>query len=166
MSYYVDPTATTYKLEWTNKILPHDNDKTWKVVAKFALVIMTLGSIFLVTLTRDLTKNVYVWLTTKKPEQPKPLTTGEKAIGSLKLAAAGVFTSVISPFMPIYWISKNQNSIAKWCYASTYVGTTSAILGYLAGPRAACAILAGHAITLSIQPIANYLWSKKDTAKA
>ena len=39
-------------------------------------------------------------------------------------------------------------------------------LNGLAGPRAAYATLAGHAIAYSIKPIANYLWSKKNTSEA
>lgn len=53
-------------------------EKQWKVVAKFASTILSLGTIFLVTLTRDGVKNVYTWLTTKKPAEPKPTTTGQK----------------------------------------------------------------------------------------
>lgn len=156
----------TSKLGWTNKILPQDNDKTWKRIAKFALAFLTLGTIFVVTLTRDLIKNVYSWLTYKKPAEPKPPTTGEKLKESSLAAVNGLLSGVLTPFMPTVQASQAPNSFPKWGFTSAYVGATTALLGYLAGPRAAYATLAGHAIAFSIKPIANYFWTEKDTAQA
>ena len=161
---YIVP--TTSKLGWTNKILPQDRDSTWKRIAKFALCILSLGTIFLVTLTRDGIKNAYTWLTTKKPEQPKPPTTGEKIKDSTLATLNGLFSAVLTPFIPTMQASPAPNSFAKWSFTSAYVGATSGLLYYLAGPRAAYATIAGHAIAYSIQPIANYFWSVKKTVEA
>ncbi|NGX28720.1 MAG: hypothetical protein K940chlam1_00906 [Candidatus Anoxychlamydiales bacterium] len=162
----VNSFSTIHNLEWTDKILPQNTDKTWKVVAKFALVIMTLGSIFLVTLTRDLSKNAFMWLITKKPAEPKPPTTGEKIKeGSLAtlngLLTFALYSTRLCALIPIFKISQTPNSLAKWSFSLAYTGATAAFWGYLERPNLAYAAIATHAIVYSIQPLASYYWSAK-----
>lgn len=68
----------TDTFHYTKTMLPNSQDSTLKKVAKVVLIILSLGSVFIVTFKIDLIRKVAQYFVVKNQEKPKPQTLLEK----------------------------------------------------------------------------------------
>lgn len=160
----VKPVATSFveKLQYTNKVLPKIKDSTWKKVAKWALIILSLGSVFVVSLLMDLTKKLFSKLTYKVPVKPvqEEKTKKEKAVYAYQNVRDGFKDGASEILYATKHYSSLDDKYNKWGMTAGYIAGTAALfaIGDKVGLKGWQSAIGIGLFGTALKPLSDKVW--------
>ncbi len=154
-------TSFVQSFNYTNNILPHTQDATWKKVAKWAIILLSLGSVFLVTLFLDLTKKIISKLSLRNaPPHLKTLTTYEKIEKFFNRFWDGLKEGLTETVVVSNFFATKRSPYNRFGLTSGYIiGTTGLFyLGERLGISGAATALSLTLLGICIKPLDKHVW--------
>lgn len=156
----INKTSSIQTLEYTNKILPHTEDSTAKKVAKWALILLSFGSVFLVTFLMDFTKKIITKLKFKQDiPTPRPLTHYEKIVKFTNRFWGGIKEGTTQMIKTSAHHSKRLSPYNRYGVTGGYILGSSAIFYPIAGFRGMATALTLNLLGIGLKPLEEHVWT-------